>query len=62
MRHFRVQRNHYYTPILNIDKLWSLVPEEVRAEYSGEKKDKAPVIDVTKAVSFHSLVRWRLFP
>ncbi len=29
MRHFHLNKNHYYNPIINLDKLWSLVGEEV---------------------------------
>lgn len=29
MRHFHLQRNHYHCPIVNLDKLWSLVGEDV---------------------------------
>jgi hypothetical protein len=29
MRHFHLQRNHYFNPIINLDKLWTLVGEEV---------------------------------
>jgi large subunit ribosomal protein L27Ae len=29
MRHFHYQRNHYFNPIINLDKLWTLVGEEV---------------------------------
>jgi len=49
MRHFHLKRNQYFNPTVNVDKLWSLVSEQTRQ--NGEKnKDKAPVIDVTKAV------------
>lgn len=30
MRHFHKQKNHYHCPIVNLDKLWTLVGEEVR--------------------------------
>lgn len=30
MRHFHKQKNHYHCPIVNLDKLWALVGEEVR--------------------------------
>ena len=29
MRHFNLNKNHYFNPIVNLDKLWSLVGEEV---------------------------------
>ena len=59
MRHFHLKRNQYYCPIVNIDKLWSLVSEETRKKYATEK-DKAPVIDVTKAGYFKVLGKGRL--
>eukprot|EP00002_Diphylleia_rotans_P029450 TRINITY_DN5_c0_g1_i3.p2 TRINITY_DN5_c0_g1~~TRINITY_DN5_c0_g1_i3.p2 ORF type:complete len:148 (+),score=23.13 TRINITY_DN5_c0_g1_i3:85-528(+) len=54
MRHFHLLRNHYFCPTLNVDKLWTLVSEQTRTAYA-EKKDKAPVIDVTKAGFFKVL-------
>ena len=29
MRHFNIRKNQYYQPIINLDKLWSLVGHEV---------------------------------
>ncbi|KAK6822008.1 60S ribosomal L27a protein [Apiospora arundinis] len=47
MRYFHKQQNHFFKPIVNLDKLWSLVPEETREAYlKGEKKDTVPVIDL----------------
>ncbi|EFX00557.1 60S ribosomal protein [Grosmannia clavigera kw1407] len=47
MRRFHLLRNHQWNPVINLDKLWTLVPAEVREKYlSGEKKDTAPVIDL----------------
>ena len=45
-----MKRNQYFTPTVNIDKLWSLVSEQTRAK-AEKSKDKAAVIDVTKAVN-----------
>ena len=59
MRHFHLKRNQYYCPIVNIDKLWSLVSEETRTKYATVK-DKVPVIDVTKAGYFKVLGKGRL--
>ena len=53
MRVFHAQRNWKHCPAINIDKLWSLVPEATRTE-AAKSKDKAPVIDVTKSVSTYS--------
>ncbi|KAI1201188.1 60S ribosomal protein [Nemania serpens] len=47
MRHFHLLRNQQWNPIINLDKLTSLLPEDVREKYvSGEAKDTAPVIDL----------------
>ena len=59
MRHFHLLRNTQFTPTVNIDKLWSIVSEETRKK-AAASKDKAPVIDVTKAVNLYyisSLIR-----
>ncbi|KAG4215144.1 hypothetical protein ERO13_A01G159500v2 [Gossypium hirsutum] len=45
MRYFHKLRNKFYCPIVNIDKLWSLVPQDVKAKAN---KDAAPMIDVTQ--------------
>ena len=29
MRHFNIRKNQYFCPIINLDKLWSLVGEQV---------------------------------
>lgn len=52
MRVFRLQRNHQFQPIVNLDKLWSLVSEQTRLKAQASK-DKAAVIDVTKAVNYY---------
>jgi hypothetical protein len=53
-RHFHYKRNQYFKPCLNLDKLWTLVSEDAR---KNSTKDKAVVIDVTKAVSPPSLLK-----
>lgn len=47
-RHFHLQRNQYFKPTVNLDKIWTLVPEEARKASTAAK---AVVIDVTKNVS-----------
>ena len=47
-RHFHYQKNQYFKPTLNLDKLWTLVPEEARKASTAAK---AVVIDVVKSVS-----------
>jgi len=48
-RHFHLKRNQYHSPSVNLDKLWSLVTEQTRLS-AQKNTDRAPVIDVTKAV------------
>ncbi|KAL8550710.1 hypothetical protein ACS0TY_009205 [Phlomoides rotata] len=45
MRFFHKLRNKFFYPTVNIDRLWSLVPQEVKDKTS---KDNAPLIDVTQ--------------
>ena len=46
MRHFNKHKNHYHCPIINLDKLWTLLGEEKRLE-CAKATGKAPVIDLT---------------
>lgn len=47
MRYFHKLQNQFWKPVINLDKLWSLVPVEKRDEYlSKEKGDTAPVLDL----------------
>lgn len=50
MRYFHRQQNRFWKPVLNLDKLWTLVPAEKRDEYmSSASKSAAPVIDTLAA-------------
>ncbi|CEL06669.1 Putative 60s ribosomal protein L15/L27 [Aspergillus calidoustus] len=47
MRYYHKTPQQFWKPIINLDKLWSLVPTEQRDAYvSGQKTDTAPVIDL----------------
>merc|ERR1711953_452538 len=48
MRNFHLIKHGKVCPIVNVEKLWSLVSEQTRLYYK-DKTDKAPVIDVLKA-------------
>merc|ERR1712080_595428 len=48
MRYFHKLRNRFHCPVINVEKVWSLVSEDKRLFWK-EHTDKAPVIDVTKA-------------
>lgn len=51
MRRFHLLRNREHCPIVNLDKLWSMLPEGIM-EQAKAAGGKAPVIDVTDNVSF----------
>ncbi|KAG8529327.1 uncharacterized protein KY384_005963 [Bacidia gigantensis] len=47
MRYFHKLQNHFWKPVINLDKLWALVPQDKRDEYIANKKsDTAPVLDL----------------
>lgn len=46
MRQFHLKKNLHYKPEVNLDKIWSLVPAELRAQAKTSKE--ALTIDVTK--------------
>lgn len=49
-RHFHLLRNRQWRPVLNLDKLWTLVPAEDREKYlSSPNPQAAPVIDTLAA-------------
>ncbi|SBS94479.1 60S ribosomal protein L27a, partial [Plasmodium ovale curtisi] len=59
MRHFNLLRNRKYCPIINVDKLWGLIPEEKKKEFV-QNKNIAPVIDVTRKGYFKVLGNGKL--
>ena len=60
IRVFHLKRNKLFKPSVNIDKLWSLLTENSRRVYA-EKKDRIPVIDVTKA-GYHKVLGKGMLP
>ncbi|MCO5590173.1 hypothetical protein L7F22_044142 [Adiantum nelumboides] len=48
MRHFHLTRNAYHCPVINLDKLWTLVPAEQRKGLKADSKE-VPVIDTLAA-------------
>ena len=50
MRNFHLLRNREHCPIVNLDKLWSMLPDGTLEKAKGAG-GKAPVIDVTESVS-----------
>ena len=49
MRVFHLNKNRYYCPTVNVDRLWSLVPSEARDKATD---GKALVVDAVKAGYF----------
>lgn len=47
MRHFHYTQNAHWRPIINVDKLWSLVPVEEKKDLT-EDSDVVPVIDTLR--------------
>ncbi|CAH8361488.1 unnamed protein product [Eruca vesicaria subsp. sativa] len=58
MRYFHKLRNKFHCPIVNLDRLWSLVPEELKAK--AGKDGKVPMIDVTQHGFFKVLGKGHL--
>jgi large subunit ribosomal protein L27Ae len=53
MRHFHLTRNKYHCPIVNVDTLWSLVSDEVKAKVAANPTGPIPVIDTLAHVFFY---------
>ncbi|KAJ3366452.1 60S ribosomal protein L28 [Allomyces javanicus] len=48
MRYFHLNKNKFWRPTINVNKLWTLVGDEVREEFAN-KTEVAPVIDTLRA-------------
>lgn len=48
-----MRRNKIFCPVLNLDKLWTLVSEQARLKYANATDGKVPVINIVKAVSIY---------
>ena len=60
MRTFNFNKNAAFCPVVNVDHLWTLVPESQRLEAAGRTDGSVPIIDVTKAGFFKVLGKGRL--
>ena len=60
MRTFHLKKNPDYCPTVNIDRLWSLVPESVYEKAKSGTEKVVPVIDVTKLGYFKVLGKGNL--
>ncbi|KAJ3065668.1 60S ribosomal protein L28, partial [Quaeritorhiza haematococci] len=48
MRYFHKTKNQYHCPAINVDKLWSYIPEELRSKAQANPSGPVPVIDTLK--------------
>ncbi len=60
MRVFHYKRNIHFRPIINLDRIWSLIPKEVY-EQAQTKKDQSLLIDVTK-YGYHKVLGKGVLP
>ena len=51
MRHFHLTRNQYFCPVVNVERLWSLIPQETKKEIPTKEAGHIPVLDVLDYVS-----------
>lgn len=49
MRNYHLRRNSKWCPAINLEQLYTLIPEETRQKYENDK-EKAVVIDVVRKV------------
>ena len=55
MRFLHQKKNPFFCPVINVDKVWSLVSEQTREHYAKRKDGKVPVIDCVRAGYFKVL-------
>ncbi|CAA21962.1 60S ribosomal protein L28-B [Schizosaccharomyces pombe] len=49
MRRFHLMKNPLWRPTVNLDRLWTLLPNEARDKYLGKNTEVAPVINVLQS-------------
>lgn len=49
MRNYHLRKNSKWCPAINLEQLYTLIPEETRKKYENDK-EKAVVIDVVRKV------------
>lgn len=54
MRYFHKTTQQFHCPILNLDKLWSFIPTEMKEKAIKDPKSNIPVIDTVKLVNNNS--------
>lgn len=50
MRYFHKTKQQFHCPTVNVDRVWSLVSEQLRTQYANAdaEKDAVPIIDVSR--------------
>ena len=51
MRHFHLTKNQYFCPVVNVERLWSLIPQQTKKELPTKEPGNIPVLDVLDYVS-----------
>ena len=51
MRHFHLTKNQYFCPVVNVERLWSLIPQQTKKELPTKETGNIPVLDVLDYVS-----------
>ncbi|XP_008784311.1 60S ribosomal protein L27a-3-like [Phoenix dactylifera] len=62
MRYFHRLRNKFYCPTVNVERLWSLIPDDVKESAAAGGGSSAPLIDVTQFGYFKVLGKGMLPP
>jgi large subunit ribosomal protein L27Ae len=59
MRYFHKTKQQFHCPTVNVDRLWTLVSEQLRTHYANADaaKDAVPIIDVGRHVSTDARMR-----
>ncbi|XP_037059245.1 60S ribosomal protein L27a-like [Peromyscus leucopus] len=60
MRHYHLKRNQSFCPMVNLDKLWTLVHEQTRISSAKNKTGAAPIIDVVRSGYYKVLGKGKL--
>ena len=60
MRRYHLKRNLSFCPTVNVDRLWSMMPEGVYDKCKSNPDELTPVIDVTKLGYFKVLGKGNL--
>ena len=60
IRHYHLKRNQSFCPTVSLDKLWTLVSEQMRVNVAKNKTGAAPIIDVVRSGYYKVLGKGKL--